>query len=139
MILFSFDDVAWLNHDITFDVGCVMTNGEGYIYIQAYVYMYIYNTCTFFNRSIYWPLKNYCLCWNLSKSNCMLKENFLLPWLQWSEPKNTDRIHVQTVLRGIIHKELQPLRKFCKLSIKELSKYTILEIIPDVTLLDISM
>ena len=69
----------------------------------------------------------------------MLNENFLLPWLQWSEPKNTDRLHDQTVLRGIIHKELQPLRKFCKLSIKELSKYTILEIIPDVTLLDIRM
>ena len=34
MILFSFDDVAWLNHDITFDVGCVMTNGKGYIYMS---------------------------------------------------------------------------------------------------------
>ena len=32
MILFSFDDVAWLNHDITFDVACIMTNDEGYIY-----------------------------------------------------------------------------------------------------------
>ena len=135
MILFSFDDVAWLNHDITFDVGCIMTNDEGYVYIYWYehwtYFSYVLGICDvkfflypqlyvyIFNRSIYyWPFENYCLCWNLSKSNCMLKENFLLPWLQWSEPKNTDRIHVQTVLRGIIHKELQPLRKFCKLSIK---------------------
>ena len=90
MILFSFDDVAWLNHDITFDVGCVMTNGEGYIYMSIENTFLMFfgicnvticlflqfhhpcNTCTFFNISIHWPLKitayvgiyqNLIVCW----------------------------------------------------------------------------
>lgn len=41
--------------------------------------------------------------------------------------------------QGNYSQGIAAIEKICKLSIKELSKYTILEIIPDVTLLDISM